>query len=382
MSDGTSIEWCDATWQPVVGCTRVSAGCDNCYAATFVHRGLHETHRGLTKVRPKDSARPGVDWNGEVRLLPERLADPLKWKMPRRVFVGSMTDLFHPSIPFEYVAAVFGLMAACPQHTFLVLTKRPERAREFFAWAERHPHGDGSGDIGGPSAALWKALSEHPGPLPGLEADDEGVTLGRALDRPWPLPNVHLGTSVEDQTTADERIPALLQCPAALHWLSIEPQLGEVDLSRWIGHVEVCNSCGSERRGIIGSPDRCDECGVGGTMLSLWGAAQIEAWRAGRREPDEPLGDGPPIGWVVDGGESGPGARPFDVEWARSIVGQCRAAGVPVFVKQLGARPYDDVVTIYGDKQRVTPLRNRKGGDMSEWPADLRCRESPEVRRA
>ncbi|HKY51658.1 MAG TPA: DUF5131 family protein [Candidatus Limnocylindria bacterium] len=322
MSDGSSIEWCDATWTIAVGCTRVSSGCDHCYAATFVHRGLHETHRGLTKLRPKDASRPGVDWNGTVRTLPVRLADPLRWRKPRRVFVGSMTDLFHPAIPFEYVAAVFGVMAACPQHTFLVLTKRPQRAREFFAWldASAGPKDEQYGrqydelDVCADAAA--RAEREMVG--------DPWMISERLSERrlPWPLPNVHLGTSVEDQATADERIPALLQCPAALHWVSAEPLLGPVDF---------------------------------GAIVP--------------RYPD----NGAHLSWVVVGGESGPGARPFHVEWARSIVRQGREAETPVFVKQLGAKPFDQI----GPVRRDFPELDSKGGDIERWPADLRCRELP-----
>jgi protein gp37 len=322
MSDGSDIEWCDATWQPTLGCTRVSPGCDNCYAMKLVHRGLCEAHRGLTKLRPKNASRPGVDWNGTVRLQPGSLAIPLRWKKPRRVFVDSLSDLFHDEVPFEYIAAVFGVMAACPQHTFLVLTKRPARALEFFAWlAER---GDGvHGPRMEPDYVCWLHSEKHTGPF---------------ARTAWPLPNVHLGTSVEDQQRADERIPLLLQCPAALHWVSAEPLLGPVTLAKLM-HT------GADDHDRIGR--------------KTWANAMYH------------------LGWVVVGGESGPGARPFDVAWARSLIEQARGLPTRVFVKQLGARPYGDATTIYGDQQRVTTLADRKGGDMAEWPDDLRVREVP-----
>jgi protein gp37 len=319
MSDGSSIEWCHATWTIAVGCTRVSAGCDNCYAISFVHRGLHETHRGLTKLRSKDAARPGVDWNGTVRTLPERLSDPLKWKKPRRVFVGSITDLFHPSIPFEYIAAVFGVMAACPQHTFLVLTKRPERARAFFdhifglencaetvAWeGERH-------------GVVWDARGSEAFRYP----PHEPLNLANRRAFEWPLPNVQLGTSVEDQATADARIPELLQCPAAVHWVSLEPQLEYVVLAKRM------------------------QSGNRTWMNALYH-----------------------LGWLVVGGESGPGARPFHVEWARSLLEQARGLDTKVFVKQLGAHPQ------WNDPRDAVFTDDRKGGTMEDWPIDLRVRE-------
>ena len=321
----TTIEWCDRTWNPTVGCSRVSAGCDHCYAMSVAHRAMQPAHAGLTKLRPKSAQRPGVDWTGVVRLLPERLGEPLRWRKPSRVFVDSMSDLFHPAVPFEFIAAVFGVMAACPRHTFQVLTKRPERAREFFAWMDAHPHGDG-GCGGGPGAAMWKSLSECGADLPGMDTDDE--RLGHAVDRPWPLPNVWLGTSVEDQASADRRIPELLMCPAALRFVSYEPALGFVDFSRWV-HIP--------------------------TVVDPF-----------------------PLDWIIVGGESGPGARPFDIGWARSVIDQARDTGCKVFVKQLGAQPVE-VGSSDGGAAPVQ-LLDPKGGDPSEWPEDLRVREMPEER--
>lgn len=284
MSDGSSIEWCDATWTPVVGCTRVSAGCDNCYAINTVHR--FRKSDGLTKLRPKSAARPGLDWTGKVLLQPERLADPLRWRKPRRVFVCSQADLFHDQVPFKFIARVFGVMSECRQHTMIVLTKRIERAREFLAW----------------------------------------------LDPPSALPNVHIGVSVEDQATADERIPVLLKVPAAVRWVSYEPALGPVTFDKDRGWL----SCG------------VDDVG------------------------------GPHVDWIVVGGESGPRARPFHVEWALSTIEQCRDTGARAFVKQLGTSPRQGVPVedIHGTT-RIVKLADYAGGDMSEWPADLRVREFP-----
>jgi protein gp37 len=328
MSDGSNIEWCDATWQPVIGCTRVSPGCDHCYAISVVHRGMSPQHRGLTKLRPKDASRPGVDWNGTVRLQPEKLAEPLRWKKPRRVFVCSLADLFHDAVPFEYIAAVFGVMAACPQHTFLALTKRPARALEFFAWlAER---GDGvHGPRMEPDYVCWLHSEKHTGPF---------------ARTAWPLPNVHLGTSVEDQQRADERIPTLLQCPAALHWVSAEPLLGPVTLAKPM-HTGA------------GDHDRIGR--------KTWSNAMYH------------------LGWVVVGGESGPGARPFNIDWAYQLLEQARGLPTRVFVKQLGSSPQivsediDQDGYVIGTRTDRLLLADRKGGDMSEWPDDICVREVP-----
>ena len=322
----TTIEWTRSpdgtegkTWNPVVGCSRVSAGCEHCYAERVAHRGMTEAHRGLTVL-----GKHGPRWTGEVRCLPERLDEPLRWRKPRRVFVNSMSDLFHEKVPFEYIAAVFGVMAAVRRHTFQVLTKRPARAAEFFAWL-RSEH----------SAQVWKEARKYPSHngYPPLT---------------WPLRNVWLGVSVEDQATADERIPVLLTLPAAVRWVSYEPALGPVNW-RWVG------AYGLEQD------------------VLRFGALPRDGWVRG-------------LDWIVVGGESGPGARPFDLAWARSTIAQCRAAGVPVFVKQLGARPMgplrglggEPLDTAGGMPARVgLRLRDRKGGDPSEWPEDLRVREEP-----
>lgn len=283
----TKIQWTDETWNPVVGCSRVSPGCENCYAERVAHRGLTDRHRGLTVV-----GKHGPRWTGEARFVPEALSKPLHWRKPRRVFVNSMSDLFHDDITFEQIAAVFGVMAATPHLTYQVLTKRPARMLEFMRWI--------------------------------------GRTSGCATE--WPLPNVWLGVSVEDQRRADERIPLLLECPAAVRFLSGEPMLEAIDLRRWTNDEH------------------------------------------GRRHIGAPAG----IGWVIVGGESGPGARPCSLGWIRSVVEPCGAAGVPVFVKQLGARPQLwERDGIHG----FLHLRDRKGGDPSEWPEDLRVQEFPEVRR-
>lgn len=372
----SSIEWTSETWNPVLGCSRVSAGCEHCYAETFVHRGLTEAHRGLTVL-----GKHGPRWKGTVRFLPERLETPLRWKKPRRVFVNSMSDLFHEALSNEQIAAVFGVMAACPQHMFQVLTKRAKRMREWFAWiADRASGGmPAEIDVRGYACYVLSRLSPH-GLLPiGI---DSGLNRTPVEPR-WPLPNVHLGVSCEDQATAAERIPDLLACPAAVRWVSYEPALAAVDF----GHLDV-EAAGSH-------PEWC----------------VIDALTGRHRDMGRPCPDVPHLDWIVVGGESGPRARPFDLAWARSVITQCRTANCPAFVKQLGGAPYEraeafgpgaagyDPSNILEAGSRPRPpqmdgwtrvttaeesafyryprFADRKGGDWSEWPADLRVRMWP-----
>ena len=313
----TKIEWTDETWNPIRGCTTVSEGCRNCYAMKMAHRfsGIGQPYEGLTRV-----TRNGPVWVGKVNLVPEHLEDPLRWTRPRMVFVNSMSDLFHPQMVGEhsdYLVDVFDVMARAERHTFQVLTKRPDAMRD---WV----HGN-------------------------LEAI---------------APNIWLGTSVEDQATADERISLLLETPAAVRWVSAEPLLGPIDF----------NTC--------------------------------TAWNP--QDHSHYLED---IRWVVVGGESGPGARPMDLGWARSIVRQCADARVPCLVKQLGRIPFERVDWLHdqgwegrdlaeimaGVKPppegwtrvrtenetalyRYHRFQHSKGGDMSEWPEDLRVRSFPDAR--
>jgi len=344
----TKIEWCDAVWNPVVGCSRVSAGCENCYAERVAHRGMSEQHRGLTVL-----GRKGPRWTGEVRFLAERLEEPLRWRKPRRVFVNSMSDLFHEGVSDAQIAAVFGVMAATPQHTYQILTKRPERARAFMSWIvaqDREPGECTPGLLHACAAALAVETQHHPlGDAGPLHTERCADPAGR-----WPLPNVWLGVSVEDQATADERIPVLLETPAAIRWVSYEPAIGPVDLSPWMP-LWTCPG-GHE-------PDVWNLDPAGGIVCGDCGAPKI---------------DGAGLNWIVVGGESGPGARPFDLAWARWVIAQGREAGVAVFVKQLGARPVVDHPIEPGALLEAKTA-NRKGADPAEWPAGLCVRQWPEA---
>jgi protein gp37 len=318
----TNIEWATKVWNPTRGCRRVSSGCEHCYAERQAarHAGPGGAYEGLVAI-----GKNGPRWTGEARFLPHKLAEPFGWGGHHRVFVDSMSDLFYEGFFDEQIAAVFGVMAACPQHDFLVLTKRIEQAADWFRWVSsgRQPRAWCVGE----AARLLEGFT-HQGDL-----------------HEWPLPNVWLGVSVEDQATADERIPLLLKTPAAVHFVSAEPLLGRVN---------ICQ--------VPDSATRPMEFSARYT----------------------PLGD---LDWVIVGGESGPGARPFDVAWARLLVETCAEAGVACFVKQLGARPWDSGLAERALGHRVASesvvedfrlkLADRKGGAPAEWPLSLRVRQFP-----
>lgn len=358
----TSIEWTKPpgyrgeSWNTTVGCSRVSEGCRNCYAEKMAARlremGLPD-YQGLTTGNGK-SAR----WTGLVRELPDRLAKPLTRKAPTCWFVDSMSDLFHEDVSDEFIAAVFGVMAACPQHRFIILTKRAERLPRWFAWLagalfERWGHADTS------EAAEFCA---H-------EASKHGADVGVPVGAPWPLANVVLGVSVEDQATADERIPYLLQTPAACRMVSYEPALEAVDFGAPLGTVGDDGAC--VLRDAFGDPRPLWACrACGGTRYREVDPVAIHCAAC--------RGTGVGIGFVVVGGESGPGAREFDTDWARDTVHACDSAGVPVFVKQLGARPVAAVGRAGGPHVTLPlALRSTKGNDPGEWDLDLRVRQWP-----
>lgn len=286
MAEHSKIEWTDATWNPITGCSMVSAGCTNCYAMGLAATRLrhHQSRAGLTR---ETGGRPV--WTGEVRLNEQWLDQPLRWKRPRRIFVCAHGDLFHEAVPNEWIDRVFAVMALCPQHTFQVLTKRPERMLEYVT-ALGQP---GALDIfvrGG--GRLLRA------------AENATRNIGRLSFDPvrgWPLPNVWLGTSIEDQATADARIPQLLATPAAIRFASAEPLLGAVDLN----HIRLPHGSGR-----------------------TWIDASQPWWVT----PDMRSR----LDLVIVGGESGPRARPMHPDWVRNLRDQCVAAGVAFLFKQWG----------------------------------------------
>lgn len=268
MGEKTGISWTDSTWNPIVGCTRVSAGCDNCYAVRATRRlaGKLPLYQGL--VNPGKS-----HFNGVVRTVPERLDQPLRWKRPRRIFVNSMSDLFHPEVPDRFIAEVWAVMSMSPQHTFQILTKRPDRMRIV-------------------GLAMFRLMVN----AARLQCGVSVLPDSRRADGTyaWPLPNVWLGTSIEDQQLVEERCLPLFETPARIRFLSLEPLLGPINL------------------GLLGTLPRMRFSGY-----------QLAADR---------------LDWVIVGGESGPGHRPIEADWVRAIRDECHDAKVAFFFKQWGGR--------------------------------------------
>lgn len=346
----TKIEWTDATWNPVVGCSKASPGCQHCYAETMARR-----MRAMGRPEYQE-AHDGRGWTGRAVLVPERLSEPLRWRKPRMVFVDSMGDLFHPTVRFETIAAVFGVMAACPQHQFQLLTKRAERMAAFFEWlssvAQR-----GFGTRAEVLEAVRGAAIRFGVDAKRLPRD----VHANGVD--WPLPNVWLGVTAEDQEHADRRIPRLLQCPAAVRFLSVEPMLSALDLTGIIGY-----SCAS---------DGADGCRWRGTGDETVGEDYACPGCAGETVPvaDSVDGDGvqSPISLIICGGETGPGARPMHPDWARSLRDQCRDAGVAFFFKQWGEWSPDPELDRHGidncfvcvDGSHLRPNVVKWGGDPS-----------------
>lgn len=256
----SKIEWThrpgtkSEVWNPVQGCSLESQGCANCYAMTFAHRfsGPGAPFEGLTK-----KTNSGVKWNGNIRLVTEALHKPLSWKTPRTCFVNSMSDLFHEKVPFDFIDNVFAVMDCCPQHTFIILTKRSKRMKQYFD-EKREWH----------VSQLKYAY----------KSDDADLSA-------WPLKNVWMGVSVENQEKADERIPDLLRIPSEIRFLSCEPLIGPISLDKCI-HL---------------------------------------------------------LNWVIVGGESGHNASPMHPDWVRDLRNECRSHNVPFFFKQWGEfRPFEE----------------------------------------
>lgn len=311
MSDKTKIEWTDATWNPIVGCSIISPGCTNCYAMKLAGTRLknHPTRAGLT-----DESKAGPVWNGEVRFNENELLKPLSWKRPRKIFVCAHSDLFQDAVPDEWIDKIFAIMALCPQHTFQVLTKRPERMREYIG-ADCEPEERIARGV----IDLWLKGVVDPAKVgekwPVKSIGDIDLP-DEVLLKKWPLPNVWLGVSVEDQTRADERIPILLATPAAKRFVSAEPLLGPVDVLPYLF--------------IYTHEDDAmlfDETGTPMEALPYNDPATTALDRI----------SSPRIDWVIVGGESGgKDARPIHPDWVRSLRDQCKAADVPFFFKQWG----------------------------------------------
>jgi protein gp37 len=349
MSANSNIEWTDATWNPIRGCSRVSEGCRNCYAEKVAYRfsGFGQPYEGLVRIGADGERR--AEWNGRVEFVQKHLLDPLRWKpvltgiargegelrkkahkdgtvtvtreRPRRIFVNSMSDLFHENVPNEWIDKIFAVMALCPQHIFQILTKRPERMQKYLSDSGR-------------ADEMQKQITEL---CLGEMSDRMHAQTMARLQKGWgglPLKHVWLGVSVENQKAADERIPLLLQTPAAVRFISAEPLLGPVDLWKQL---------------YVGPEGGIDFSYTRRQMLHL----------------------------VIVGGESGPGARPMHPDWARSLRDQCVTAEVPFFFKQWGEwtqynpelhGPYENKRFMYFCGRTLGPYEpNPDGTDLRDW---------------
>lgn len=299
----SKIEWTEKTWNPVTGCDKVSRGCLHCYAMHMSHRlagipASREKYTGTTRRTPGGQ----TQWTGLIKLHPELLQVPIRWQKPRMIFPCSMSDLFHKDVPFEFIAAVFGVMAYCKRHTFQLLTKRPERALEFFQWLEKGTVKDLDGkdlEYDSRMKCVQFAISK-------ITNNPETILMAMTNVKggEWPLSNVWMMTSVEDQEQANKRIPDLLKIPAAVRGLSCEPLVGPIALTNI-------------------APDP-----------SGYGAINcLEGYEKGFQSDIELNSK---IHWVICGGESGPDAAPMHPDWVRSLRDQCAAAAVAFFLKQWG----------------------------------------------
>jgi protein gp37 len=319
MADRTTIEWVVAlaeargavpsSWNPILGCSRASDGCTNCYAAAIAHR-FGSKGKGVFAGLTDPDANGVPRFNGTIKVQGHLLTKPLGWRKPHVVFVGDMADLFHPGVPDDYLDSVFAIMALAPRHLFLVLTKRPERMRDYLTtndrdeaigWASQNV----LDDLSGGDETKKPPFGCDPSVVSALIHGPSAPNARFQHRHMWPLPNVWCGCTVEDQPRANERIPHLLATPAAKRFVSVEPMLGPVDLTDHPYH------------------------GIPGTSYSA-------LWCDEDPEDDVAFG-GASLDWVIVGGESGPHARPMNPDWARSLRDQCKAAGTPFFFKQWGA---------------------------------------------
>lgn len=286
MAATTSIGWTEKTWNPVTGCDRISPGCQNCFAARQARR-----LKGMGQRRYQRDGDPRTSGPGfAVTAHPDALHEPLSWRRPAMVFVNSMSDLFHARIDIDFTARVFAIMASTGRHTYQILTKRPERAQRILS-------SDGFAEL--------------------VKTEAAKLNIWPVIDAlwDWPLRNVWVGVSVEDQEHTDSRLEHLRATPAALRFLSAEPLLDKVTLGADHG-----------------------------------------------------------LDWIIVGGESGPSARPMDPAWAEALVDECEATGTPVFVKQMGSH-WARTTKHHGRSLAATG--DTKGEVMTAWPTHLRVRQMP-----
>lgn len=331
MAESSKIEWTDATWNPITGCTLVSEGCRHCYAAQLAATRLrnHPSRVGLARINANGEAK----FTGEVRLNEQWLDQPLRWRRPRRIFVCAHGDLFHEAVQDEWIDKVFAIMALAPHHTFQVLTKRPERLREYLSDCRPLMI----------ARAIGKLFVFGDLPKSSIRDDNFPWDVNSPEDDPnlahWPLSNVWLGTSVEDQATADVRIPHLIDTPAAVRFVSAEPLLGPVDLTAWLYIVT------HEDDALL---DIADKTGREPPTLPAHAP----------QDTDPAQIASPRLDWVIAGGESGRRARPMHPDWVRKIRDDCADADVPFLFKQWGEwEPNDTGHALSG--RPITPHSRR-----------------------
>lgn len=376
MGDKTGIAWTDATWNPVAGCSIVSPACTNCYAMAQAAR-IQLMAAGAGKESHYDITTKEVNgkpvWTGVLKQAPERILTlPLRWKKPRRIFVNSMSDLFHESVPDAWIDEIFAVMALCSQHTFQVLTKRPKRMRDYLCEASARIAQQvyDSAPINHPLEHLGLTFAPKETPSLSIKA--------------WPLPNVWLGVTAERQREADDRIPDLLATPAAVRFVSYEPALGPIDWKRWLPTRKPSRRPNGEP---FLAPHffmtRCEHCGwVGSSELcgadSFGDDSDVFCPACAKSICADEL---PRLDWVICGGESGPGARPMHPFWVRSLRDQCAAAGVPFFFTQRGewSWPEDPTLPGYDEKNETLPAyhpedwREKDRGILCLKPNGARC---------
>lgn len=363
---GTKIGWTDETWNVNTGCSRVSPGCENCYAEVLSNRIYAMGNKAYEGVTRKTKG-GRIVWTGEINEISSRLAVPLRWRKSRLVFVNSMSDLFHENNSFRYIAAVFGVMARAWDHTFQVLTKRPERMVEFLEWLTKAPH---------VLSDVCTMIQPKQVQRCFCEAREHGVdkrllSMDGSRHIRWPLENVWVGVSAENQEMADTRIPILRRCDVAsglsasawTTFVSYEPALEAVDFS---DHITPALVTWDHRFLHHPNPEIRH---IGGQ------------WQMG-------------VDWIIVGGESGGNARPFEVRWARDLIRQCKSKHTAVFVKQMGSNPvlvdeeeregWGPGVRISGHALNAGPAvvrcSNRAGADPDEWPKNLRVQQFPRTR--
>lgn len=329
MAAMTKIPWTEVTWNPVVGCKKIAPGCKNCYAERMACRLAYMGQEKYQRVT--GYVNEWTHWLGDVYCDKSVLDKPLHWRRPRKIFVCSMGDLFHEKVPFEFIDKVMAVIALCPQHTFQILTKRIERAAEYVLQEPRgeidHAILDGMAYfIGRGQPYAGKGLTKH---LKG----ENGL---------WPLNNLWFGTSISTQADADKNIPILLQIPAAVRFVSLEPMLERIDLT-----------------------DIHPRLGLSQDVITDFTEDTKQFNEKYKKHLKDPLEDEQRLDWVIIGCESGPKARLCSPEDIRDAVRQCREANVPVFIKQV---PVD-----------CNSCHDKCSKNPKEWPEDLRIQEYPEI---